>query len=149
MKKKAAAILAGMAILAVPASSLGGDSAPSSPTLQRGLGDLVAKDSAKRRPAAAVARVTLKKFGRVSYSVSSRPNHLPIDYDFSTRCNKGLLIDYSPGPGDAVTKTERTRITGTFKIPLADPDRCTFAVAGQIAKNDLGKRVIVKIFNKP
>ncbi len=43
---------------------------------------------------------------------------------------------------------KKTTISGTFNVPLADPDECTFAVAGQIAKNNLGKSVQVKIYNK-
>ena len=150
MKKKAAGILAGLTLLAIPASSLGGDAQPSAATYAGGKGQLVAKDRAKRRPAAAVARVTLKgnEIGRVSYSISSRPDHLPVDWGFTTRCVKGALIDYFPGPGDFKTKTEKTAIRGTYRIPLADPDYCTFAVAGQIARNNLGRRVIVKIYNK-
>jgi len=150
LKKKAAGILAGLTLLAIPASSLGGDAQPSAATYAGGKGQLVAKDRAKRRPAAAVARVTLKgnEIGRVSYSISSRPDHLPVDWGFTTRCVKGALIDYFPGPGEFKTTTKNTAIKGTYRIPLADPDYCTFAVAGQIARNNLGKRVIVKIFNK-
>lgn len=148
MKRKVAAILAGLALLAIPASSLGGDSSPArSSQTYAGKGRLVAKDSAKRRPAAAVARVTLKKFGRVSYSISSKPGHLPVDWAVTTRCVKGAEIGYFPGAGDVSTTTKKTTVTGTFKIPLRRPDRCTFAVAGQIAKNKLGKRVVSKIFS--
>ena len=111
-------------------------------------GKLVAKDSAKRRPATAVARKTLTDFQGVFFEVTTNPGHLPVDWSFTTRCMKGALIDYYPGPGDHRTKTKRTSIGGKFPIPLADPDFCTFAVSGQIHKNKLGKSVTVKIYKK-
>jgi hypothetical protein len=151
MIKKLAGTVAVIAVVAVPTSLALGDGGSGGGDAQAragGRGHLVAKDTAKRRPAAAVARVTLKKFGKVSYVISSKPGHLPVDWAFTTRCTKGFLIDYYPGPGDVHTTTKKTTIAGTFKIPLSDPDECTFAAAGQIAKNKLGKTVSVKIYNK-
>ena len=129
------------------ASRIGDSSTPSGQTYA-GKGKLVAKDTAKRRPAAAVARVSLTDFGKVSFKIASKPGHLPVDWGFTVRCTKGALIDYFPGPGDHRTKTSKTAIKGNFPIPLADPDECTFAAAGQIARNKLGKTVAVKIYNK-
>ena len=80
--------------------------------------------------------------------LSTGPPHLPVDWAVTVRCTKGSLIDYYPGPGDVRTTTKQTTIKGSYPIPLADPDECTFAAAGQIARNDLGKSVSVKIYNK-
>lgn len=147
MKRRTAAWIVGIGLLVLPASSLGGDQrAPSGSHARAGKGQLVAKDSAKRRPAASTARVTLTDFDKVSYSITSNPDHLPIDWAYTVRCVKGSLIDYFPGPGDLRTTTKQTTIEGTFQIPLADPDFCTFAVAGQIS-SDGGKRVFTKIYN--
>jgi hypothetical protein len=149
MIKKLAGTIAVVAVVAVPTSLALGDGGNGDVQSRAGgRGKLVAKDSAGRRPAAAVARVTLKKFGKVSYVISSKPGHLPVDWAYTTRCTKGFLIDYYPGPGDVHTTTKKTTISGTFKIPLADPDKCQFAAAGQIAKNKLGHSVSVKIYNK-
>lgn len=149
MIKKLAGTVALIAAIAVPTSlALGHRGDGNAQTYAGGRGNLVAKDTAKRRPAAAVARVSLKKFGKVSYVISTQPPHLPVDWGFTTRCTKGFLIDYYPGPGDVHTTTKKTTISGTFKVPLADPDECTFAAFGQIHKNKLGKRVMVKIYNK-
>jgi hypothetical protein len=148
MSRKLTGVLAALAVMAAPtAIALGGGNPPDR-AVSKGKGSLVAKDSAKKRPAAAVARVTLKDFGKVSYAISSKPGHLPIDWAVTVRCVKGSLIDYYPGPGDVHTTTKNATIKGTYPIPLKDPDSCTFAVAGQIHKNDLGKRVITKIYNK-
>jgi hypothetical protein len=150
MFKKVSGIVAALALMAVTASiALGGqsDRAPAQ-TYAGGKGGLVAKDTAKRRPAAAVARVTLSDFGTVSYSVSTTPEHLPVDWAWTVRCTKGALIDYAPGPGDVHTTTRKTPFGGTYDIPLADPDSCQFAIAGQIASNKLGHTVSVKIYNK-
>ena len=149
MIRKMAGTIAVIAAVAVPTSLAlgdGGDGDAAQTYADRGT--LVAKDVAKRRPAAAVARVSLKEFGKVSYVISSKPPHLPVQWAQTTRCTKGFLIDYFPGPGDVRTTVKKTTISGTFTVPLADPDECTFAVAGQIARNNLGKRVKVKIYNK-
>lgn len=144
-----AAIAGALALMAVPASlALGGQDGKAPAQTYAGKGQLVAKDTAKRRPAAAVARVSLTQFGKVSYSISSKPDHLPIDWAYTVRCTKGALIDYAPGPGDVHTTTRKTTISGGYRIPLADPDECTFAVAGQIAENKLGHSVQVKIYNR-
>jgi len=149
MKRRTAAIFVGLALLAIPATSLGGDGdSRESASTYAGKGRLVAKDSAKRRPAAAVARVTSKKTSGVSYQVTSKPGNLPVDWSFTARCMKGGLIDYYPGPGDHKTKREPTKIQGRFRVPMNDPDLCTFAVAGQIYKNKTGKSVTVKIFKR-
>jgi len=150
MIRKLAGTIAVIAAVAIPTSLALGDGgdANAPQTYAGGKGKLVAKDTAKRRPAAAVARVSLKKFGKVSYAISSKPGHLPIQWAATVRCTKGFLIDYYPGPGDVRTTVKKATISGTFKVPLADPDECTFAAAGQIAKNNLGKKVLVKIYNK-
>jgi hypothetical protein len=154
MFKKVSGIVAVLALMAVTASiALGGQSDKSpAQTYAAGKGSLVAKDTAKRRPAAAVARVTLNgaDVGKssVSYSVTSNPSHLPIDWAQTVRCTKGALIDYEPGPGDVHTTTRKTPFGGTYGIPLKDPDSCQFAVAGQIGANKLGHTVSVKIYNK-
>jgi hypothetical protein len=150
MFKKVSGIVAALALMAVTASiALGGQSdREPAQNYAAGKGHLAAKDTAKRRPAAAVARVTLSDFGKVSYSVSSNPEHLPVDWAYTVRCTKGALIDYEPGPGDVHTTTRKTPFSSTYKIPLRDPDSCQFAVAGQIAANKLGHKVTVKIYNK-
>ena len=149
MIRKLAGTIAVIAVVAVPTSlALGEGGDGDAPQTYADRGTLVAKDVAKRRPATAVARVSLEKFGEVSYVISSRPAHLPIQWAQTTRCTKGFLIDYFPGPGDHRTTVKKTTISGTFNVPLADPDECTFSVAGQIARNNLGKRVKVKIYNK-
>lgn len=149
MKRRIAAMIVGMGALALPATSLGGaeGGAGEGAHARGGYGQVVAKDSAKRRPAAAVARVTMSDFGKLSYKITSNPKHLPIDWAYTVRCVKGSLIDYFPGPGDLHTTTKKTVIHGTFPLALADPDYCTFAVAGQIA-TDGGHRVTTKIYNK-
>lgn len=150
MFKKAAGTVAALVLMAGTGGiALGGQSDKAPVKARAGKGQLVAKDTAKRRPAAAVARVTLSDFGKVSYTISSSPEHLPIDWAYTVRCTKGALIDYFPGPGDVHTTTRKTTIEGTFKnIPLSDPDSCQFAVAGQIAANKLGHTVSVKIYNQ-
>ena len=145
MKRKVAGVVAGLALLAIPASSLGGATA-SQGTTYGSSGALVAGDSAGDNPAAAVARVTLKSFGKVFYRVTSKPRGVPIAWSITTRCVKGSLIDYWPGPGDHRTTTKRAPFGGTFPVPLANPDYCTFAVAGQTYKYQAGKKVTVKIF---
>ena len=154
MFKKVSGIVVALALMALTASIAFGGQSDKSPaqTYAAGKGHLVAKDTAKRRPAAAVARVTLPadKFGpgTVSYSVTSNPEHLPIDWAQTVRCVKGPLIDYEPGPGDVHTTRRKTPFGATYKIPLNDPDSCQFAVAGQIGANKLGHTVTVKILNK-
>lgn len=149
MKTRAAGMVMGLCLLALPAASFGGgdQGAPGAPARGGDRGQLVAKDSAKKRPAASTARITMTDFGKVSYAITSNPDHLPIDWAYTVRCVKGSLIDYFPGPGDLRTTTKKTTIDGTFPTPLADPDYCTFAVSGQIA-SESGKRVYTKIYNK-
>lgn len=148
MRRGAAGVLVGLGLLAIPASSPGGDqrSAEGGTSSQEGV--LVAKDRAKRRPKAAVARITTDQVNGLTYEITSRPAHLPIDWSFTARCMKGGVIEYFPGPGDHHTKTRSTTIAGAFKLPMPDPDFCTFAVAGQIARNKLGKSVTVKIYRR-
>lgn len=148
MRRRVIGAVVGLGLLALPATSLGGGQTTDSVAqATRAAGELVAKDSAKRRPAASTAWVTLTDFGKVSYAITSNPEHLPIDWAYTVRCVKGSLIDYFPGPGDLHTTTKQTSIRGTFPIPLADPDSCTFAVSGQIA-SDRGKRVFTKIYKQ-
>ena len=134
-----------LAMLVLPAIAIG-DRAP-----QRAkLGSLVAKDSAKDNPAAAVAQVTLERgeIGKLSYKITTVPKKTKVDWGITARCVKGSLIDYFPGPGDFRTQTKPGGFDGTIPRPLKDPDFCTFAVAGQTFKNDAGKRVTVSIYNK-
>lgn len=152
MKRKAAGVIIGLGLLALPATSLGGSGStePAAPERRAKLGAVIAKDSAKKRPAYAVARVTLprERIGRVSYRVTTTPKKLPVEWGITTRCMKGSLIDYFPGPGDFKTTQKPSGFKGYYPVPLADPDTCTFAVAATIHKNKLGKRVQVKIFNR-
>lgn len=151
MRTKLIIGIAAAAILALGVSSLGiaDRDGERSVTNARGKGKLVAKDSAKRYPAASVARVTLKDFGKVSYKIVTKPNRLKVDWNYIVRCEKGFLFDYYPGPGQATTKTAKTPIRGTFKnIPLKDPNSCTFSVGGQIQNGKGGKRIISKLYDK-
>ena len=146
MKRNVVVVVLGLTLLAVPATTLG----KPAPAERAQLGAVVARDSAKDNPAAAVAQVTLQKseMGKLSYRISTVPNRTKVDWGITTRCVKGSLIDYFPGPGDFRTGTKPAGFGGTFPLPLRDPDFCTFAVAGQTFEHDAGKRVTVKIFNK-
>jgi hypothetical protein len=149
MRKKLAIVAASLGILAVPGVSLGGTDRASGPTAERGRGQLVAKDSAKQHPEAAVARVKLQEFGKVSYVISTKPDHLPVEWAFTVRCQKGWLFDYYPGPGDVKTTTKKATISGDYPIPLADPDVCDFQAAGQIGgEHEVNGKVFVKIYDK-
>lgn len=149
MKRKAIAVAIGLAALVLPASLLG-EGVAAKPAERATLGAVVARDSARDNPAAAVARVTLTRaeFGKVSYRITSVPNRTKVDWGITSRCVKGSLIDYFPGPGDFRTDTKPGGFGGTFPVPLADPDFCTFAVAALTYKYEAGKRVTVKIYNK-
>lgn len=152
MRRKTAGLVIGLGLLALPATSLGGGGATESavPERRAELGRVIGKDSAKKRPTYAVARVTLtrEQIGRVFYRVTTTPKKIPVEWGITTRCVKGSLIDYFPGPGDFKTTQKPSGFKGSYRVPLADPDFCTFAVAATIHKNDLGKRVQVKIFSK-
>jgi hypothetical protein len=147
MKRTMVAAVAVVGLLALPATSLGGrDGGDAHP---RGkLGKLVARDSAKDNPAAAVARVKLTDFRSVSYRVTGSPKDIKVNWGVTSRCVKGSLIDYWPGPGDFKTGTKKAGFGGHIPVPLADPDSCTFAVAAQTYKHDAGKRVTVKLYKK-
>jgi hypothetical protein len=149
MRPKVIAAIVGVGALALPAVSLGGaDPGTGDSHARGGYGQLVAKDSAKDNPAAAAARVTLSQFGTVNYRVTANPGDTKVSWGITSRCVKGSLIDYWPGPGDFKTTTKKAGFHGSIPIALADPDYCTFAVAAQTYKNDAGKRVTVKLFNK-
>lgn len=155
MRSNPAAILALVALLVTGAAVLGGAGestsaeAAASSAERRGPGRLVAKDSAKQHPEAAVARAELSEFGKVSWQITSKPSGLPVENAFIVRCEKGFLFDYFPGPGDLKTKKRRAPFSGTYRIPLADPDSCDFQVAGLIpGESDKRGRVIVKIFDR-
>lgn len=149
MRKRTAGLSVVIGLMALPAVALSGASAQEPAERRAALGAVVASDSAKKRPAYAVARVTLtrEQIGQVSYRVTTTPKKTPVEWGFTTRCVKGSLIDYFPGPGDFKTKKKTSGFDGTFEVPLADPDLCTFAVGATIFKNDVGKRVTVKIYN--
>jgi hypothetical protein len=150
VKAKLVATVAALGLLAVPASSLGGDQPTSAPSAKhRGYGQLVAKDSAKQHPEAAATRARLSEFGKVSYVISTKPAHLPVEWAVMARCSKGFLFDYYPGPGDLHTTTKKATISGSFTIPLADPDSCDFSVAGQIGgETEKRGKVFVKIYDQ-
>lgn len=141
-------MLATLALLAVPASSLGGGE-DASGNARRGLGQVVATDSAKQHPEAAVARAELSDFGKVSWQITSRPSGLSVENAFIVRCEKGFLFDYFPGPGDLKTTKRKTPFSGSYPIPLADPDSCDFQVAGLIpGEGEKRGKVIARIYNK-
>jgi hypothetical protein len=145
MRIRIPATIAVLAVLALPAISLGG----SAPTAERGLGKLVAKDAAKQHPEAAVARAELSDFGKVTWAVTTKPAGMTVEYAFVVRCEKGWLFDYYPGPGDVKTTKKKTPFKGTYPIPLADPDSCNFQVAGLIpGESEKRGRVFVKIYNR-
>lgn len=150
MRKRLIAAVAALSVLAVPASSLGGGDGPASAdSVNRGLGGIVAKDTAKQHPESAAARKKLTDFGKVSWQVTSKPSGLSVEYAFIVRCNKGFLFDYFPGPGDVRTTKRTTPFSGSYPIPLADPDLCDFQVAGQIpGESEKRGRVTVRIFDK-
>lgn len=152
MKTKAAVIISMLALLTVAVGILGDGGQPASAAPganERALGSLVDKDSAKQHPAAAVARAKLTEFGRVSWQITSKPSGLSVENAFAVRCQKGFLIDYFPGPGDLKTTKRKTPFSGSYTIPLADPDLCDFQVAGLIpGESDRRGTVTVKIFDK-
>lgn len=156
MKTKVAAILAPVAVLAVIVTVVnGGGETASADSADRGgnerasLGQVVATDSAKQHPAAAVARVELSNFGKVSWQITSKPSGLPVENAFIVRCEKGFLFDYFPGPGDLETTKRKTPFSGSYPIPLADPDSCDFQVAGLIpGESEKRGKVITRIYSK-
>lgn len=153
MKRRTAIAVVATVALTVPAVSLGlkdRDQAAgaSSKSARAGLGKVVARDSAKDNPAAAVARATISDFSRVSYKVTARPRNVNVDWGVTSRCMKGPLIDYWPLPGKFRTRTRKAGFKGTYPVPLADPDFCTFSVAANTDTVGLGKSVTVKIFRK-
>ena len=147
MKRRLLISIAVFGLLALPASSLGGGDDRS---LERsGLGRVVASDSAKQHPESAAARAKLSDFGKVSWQVTTKPSGMSTEYAFIVRCQKGFLFDYFPGPGDVKTTKKQTPFSGTFKIPLADPEMCDFQVAGQIpGEGEKRGRVTVRILDK-
>ena len=147
-KRNAVGMLAALALLALPATTMGDRAGHGAE--RRGLGALIAHDSARDNPAAAVAQTTLQRgeMGKVSYRITTVPNRTKVDWGVTVRCMRGFLIDYFPGPGDFKTGTRPGGFGGTFRVPLKDPDYCTFAVAGQTFEHDAGKRDTVKIYNK-
>jgi hypothetical protein len=149
MSRKIPATLAALVALAVPAVSLGGADADGRDAARGKLGKLVAKDSAKQHPEAAVARVELSDFQTVSWAIATKPSGLSVEYAFIVRCEKGWLFDYYPGPGDVKTTKKKAPFHGRFKIPLADPDSCNFQVAGLIpGESEKRGRVLVRIYRK-
>lgn len=153
MKTKLAAILALVASVAlvVSVTASGEESASSDreSSERRALGKVVASDTAKQHPEAAVARAKLTEFGKVSWQVTSKPSGLVVENAFIVRCQKGFLFDYFPGPGDLKTTKQKTPISGTYPIPLADPDLCDFQVAGLIpGESEKRGKVITRIFDK-
>jgi hypothetical protein len=150
MHLKLPGTIAALVLLALPAVSLGGGVPQErGPAAERGLGKLVAKDSAKQHPEAAVARVELADFGKVSWQITSKPPGISVEHAFIVRCEKGWLFDYYPGPGDVHTTKRKTPFSGGYTIPLADPDSCDFQVAGLIpGEGEKRGRVITRIYDK-
>lgn len=147
MKRRLLISAAVFGLLAVPASSLGIND-PGSAQERAGLGRVVASDSAKQHPEGAAARAKLTDFGKVSWQVTSRPKGLSTEFAYIVRCQKGFLFDYFPGPGDVRTTKKKTPFSGTYNIPLADPDMCDFQVAGQIpGESERRGRVTVRIYD--
>ena len=110
---------------------------------------MVASDSAKQHPEGAAARAKLSDFGKVSWQITTKPSGISTEYAFIVRCEKGFLFDYYPGPGDVKTTKKKTPFSGTYDIPLADPEMCDFQVAGQIpGEGEKRGRVTVRIFDK-
>jgi hypothetical protein len=146
MKRRLAIVAAGVIALAVPAVSLatrGDDAGRAQGAVARTT--VVARDHAKDNPAAAVARVTLSNFRKVTYKITGNPRNVKVDWGITSRCVKGPLIDYWPPPGKFKTRTKKEGFGGTYPVPIADPDYCTFAVAANTDTVDLGKGVTVKI----
>lgn len=143
-------MVAALALLAVPAISLGDDDDATADLERRGLGAVVAKDVAKQHPAAAVARAELTEVGsKMSWRITTKPSGLPVDYAFIVRCEKASLFDYLPGPGDVTTRTRNAPFSGGYTVPLADPDFCDFQVFGSIpGESDKRGKVITKIYRK-
>ena len=141
--------ITGLALVALTAAALG-PSAAGRPLERAQLGSVLAHDSARDNPAAAVAQVTLTRgeIGRVSYRITTVPNRTKVDWGITTRCMRGSTIKYFPLPGEFRTKTEPGGFGGRFRVPMNDPDFCTFAVAGQTFEHEAGKRVTVKIYRK-
>jgi hypothetical protein len=148
MKRRIPVIAAAAVLAAVPAVALvarGGDDGEAQAKPARA--NVVAKDHAKDNPAAAVARVTLSNFGKVTFRVTANPKDVKVDWGATSRCVKGPLIDYWPAPGKFKTTTKKAGFGGRYPVPLADPDFCTFAVAANTDTVGLGKGVTVKIMN--
>lgn len=139
----------GVALVALSAAALGG-TASGEPAQRANLGAVIAHDSARDNPAAAVAQVTLPggEIGRISYRITTVPNRTKVDWGITARCMRGPTIKYFPLPGKFTTKTEPGGFGGRIPVPLKHPDFCTFAVAGQTFEHDAGKRVTVKLYNK-
>lgn len=154
MKTKLASILtlAAAAALAVTAVAGGDEPTSTDPSSERrALGKVVASDTAKQHPEAAVARAKIpgSEIGKVSWQITTKPSGLVVENAFIVRCQKGFLFDYFPGPGDLRTTKEKTPISGDYPIPLADPDLCDFQVAGLIpGESEKRGRVITRIYNK-
>jgi hypothetical protein len=151
MKRRIAIAIVMAVALAVPAVSLGlkdRDGGAAAKAKRAGLGQVVARDSAKDNPASAVARVTLNDFRTVSYKIQGRPKDVKVDWGVTSRCVKGPLIDYWPGPGQFKTQTRKAGFKGRIPVPLADPDFCTFSVAANTDTVGLGKGVRVKLYKK-
>jgi hypothetical protein len=147
MKRRIAIVAAAAVALAGGAVALsgGGDDDGSAQARPAKRSSVVAKDHAKDNPAAAVARVTLSNFGKVSYRITANPKDVKVDWGVTSRCMKGPLIDYWPAPGKFKTMTKKAGFGGTYPVPLADPDFCTFSVAANTDTVGLGKGVTVKI----
>jgi hypothetical protein len=149
MGKKITVTLAVLAGLMLPAVSLGGTGSDGRQEARGKLGKLVAKDKAKQHPAAAVARVELTDWRKVSWKIATKPPGLVVEHAHVVRCEKGWLFDYYPGPGDVKTTKKKAPFKGVYPIPLADPDSCNFQVAAQIpGESEKRGRVITRIYRR-
>lgn len=112
-----------------------------------GKGKRVAKDVGKGKSAVAVARAKIRNPGVVRTVISTKPRRKRVEWSYVAVCTKNGRTDRYPGPGDATTKSARSKIKRRLKLPMSDPDHCQVDVAAKLPYRS-GKRVIVKIFNK-
>lgn len=112
-----------------------------------GKGKQVAKDVGRGKSAVAVARATVRNPGVVRMVISTKPKRKRVEWSYVSICTKNGRSDRYPGPGDATTRTTRSKVKRRLKLPMSDPDRCQIDVAAKLPYRS-GKRVIAKIFNK-
>ena len=127
--------LALVALLAVPALSMGGK------------GKLVGKDVGTGKSPVAVARATVKDPGTMRLTIASKPRRKKVDWTYTSDCEKNGEIHRYPPPGEHVTKTGRSKVKSRIRFAVADPERCTVDVSGKLDYKR-GKKIIAKIFHE-